>query len=83
MREANQKQMRIQFSGMNNEKVIGWVCSLQPSDPRVREKIISVCWWVAELSSPVLRVLKCSLCNTNTITQGSFFFLFKSQFRQN
>lgn len=39
MREANQKQTRIQFSGMNIEKVAGWVCSLQASDHSMGEKI--------------------------------------------
>lgn len=39
MKEANQKQTRIQFSGMNIGKVTGWVCSLQPSDHSMGEKI--------------------------------------------
>jgi len=37
MREVNEKQMRIQFSSMSNEKLTGWVCSLQPSDHSMTE----------------------------------------------
>lgn len=35
MREAK----KIQFSGMNKKKVKMWVCSLQPSDHGMGEKV--------------------------------------------
>lgn len=62
MREANQKQTRVQFSGINNEKISGWVCSLQSSDCNEHgREDPGVCWCVTELFSPIPRVLPCSL----------------------
>lgn len=61
MREANQKQTRVQFSGTNNEKISGWVCSLQPSDNSMGEKILVYAGGLQ--ISPIPRVLQ-GVCYT-------------------
>lgn len=62
MREAK----RIQFSGMNNKKVKMLITAFRPQHGR---EGISMRRWVTELSSPILRLLTCSLHDTNMTTQ--------------
>lgn len=40
MKEANQKQTRVQVSAINNEKISVWVFSLESSDNSRGEKML-------------------------------------------
>lgn len=70
MREANKKQTRILRYEQREGNWVGLVVTA--FRPQHEREDVSVCRWVTQLSSPILRVLTCSLCNTNTITQSFF-----------